>query len=141
MKDGQQQVFSGYATSSSAAGHACHFPDGPVAARALAAALAGLTGLTRLGLRHNKGFGEAGAVAFADSLRSLSRLQYLDYSSCCAEGGGMVALCRSLQGLPRLRHLNLSNNQKAPHNQMGDCSEIAATLGPALSSLTALTLL
>ena len=117
------------------------FPDGPDAARALAAALAGLTGLTRLELRHNEGFSEVGAIAFADSLRSLSRLQYLDYSSCCAEGGGMAALCRSLRGLPRLQHLNLSNSQKAPHNQMGGCSEIASALGPALSSLTALTLL
>ena len=117
------------------------FLDGPDAVRALAAALAGLTGLTRLELCHNEGFGEDGAIAFAYSLRSLSRLQYLDYSSCCAEGGGMAALCHSLRGLPRLQHLNLANNQKAPHNQMGDCSEIAAPLGPSLPSLTALTLL
>ena len=112
------------------------YPDGPDAAKALAAALAGLTGFTRLALFCNKGFGEAGAVALADSLRSLSRLQYLNYSSCCTEERGMAALCHSLRCLPRLQHLDLANSQRGNY-----CREVASTLGPALLSLTALTLL
>ena len=110
------------------------YPDGPDAAKALAAALAGLTGLTRLDLFCNKG--EAGAVALADNLRSLSRLQYLNYSSCCTEERGMAALCHSLRCLPRLQHLDLANSQRGNY-----CREVASTLGPALLSLTALTLL
>ena len=111
-------------------------PDGPDAACALAAALAGLTGITRLNLGENAGFGEAGAVALADSLRGLTRLQFLDYSRCCAGAGGLAALCLSLRGLSRLQHLDLASNLRG-----GDCSGVATTLGLTLPSLTALTLL
>ena len=116
----------------------CHnddHPDGPNAACALAAALAGLTGLTYLDLCTNEGFGEAGAVAIADSVRGLTRLRHLDYSFCCAGDKGMMALSCSLFELSRLQHLNLANNQR------GGCSGVQAALGPALLSLAALTLL
>ena len=109
--------------------------DGPDAACALAAALAGLTGLTYLDLRNHAGFGEAGAIALADSFCGLSRLRHMEYSSCCAKAGGLAALCGSLRGLSRLQHLNLSDNQR------GHCSGVAAALGQALPSLAALTML
>ena len=115
-------------------------PDGPEAAQALAAALSGLTWLTRLDLSSNNGFGEAGAVALADSLLGLSRLQSLDYSSCCAKERGMAALCRSLRFLPRLQHLNLSHNQSPVRGDSCCNCGVAAALGPSLPSLTALTL-
>ena len=109
--------------------------DAPDAANALAAALALLTGLTRLEL-HDDSFGCAAIVTLAVSLRSLSRLQHLDCRCCSAWEEGMASMCLSLCGLTRLQHLNLSHNQGD-----GDCSGVATALGLALPSLTALTLL
>ena len=107
-------------------------PQGPNAAKTLANTLCDLTRLTRLDLRCNTAFGEAGAVAIADSLLGLTRLHHFGYNTCGARKGGMVALCRSLHGLSRIQYLSLSNNLR------GDCSGIAAALGPTLQSLTAL---
>ena len=129
------------------AGHACHFPDhdGPVAARALAAALACLTGLTRLELRHNESFGAKQALWPKQQPAGPGMGAIPGLSAAPAaprEGVWQRLAAHCMTTLPECStRASPIVRRPHPHNQMGDCSEIASALPPAHSSLTALTLL